>query len=586
MSRFSSRYLAKRLGYSYLTVVVVISLIFMFVQTRPGSIADVMGASGMGPQKVAEMEQTWATNEPIWEQFLRFQFNYQTGNFGYSLQFETDVLDAIVRRAAPTLILFGSAFIFAFVFGPVVGAYVGWHRGTRRDKLSHISGMVTYSVPSFWLAFLLLWGFWARWDVLPARYMFTQFPRFEWTPITASRDLLIHAVLPLLALSITSWFGTMIVMRTVMINETDKAYIHLAEAKGLSDRAVMFKHAARNALIPVVTQGIVVVSFLIGGSVIIERIFSWRGLGDLLVTSIETLDLSVLFGTFFVLSLLVVFVRLCIDFAYTYLDPRVAFGQEHATRDAPPVHYPGRWKAIWGALGHLAIVACMFPIAIRRREELIGGATIRPFSGNTPAVNWIPDRLLGPEPITDFFDPTVISDVELTTILAHNAHFSGLSLPVEVFQETGPVGNSAVDSLVLGNGIMSFQVNFLLEAPSPELLAVFLIPPVVYMMTGILATRNATDAKPLGRGLKAARQFTGTVPVVLASLYIAGFTVRTGNAAPNPLYSLILAGVIYPAVFGLLGGYVAGKLRVGERLRLAFGRGTETTTYAGETSDD
>jgi len=586
MSRFSFRYLAKRLGYSYLTVVIVISMVFLFIKTRPGSLADVMGASGMGPQEYAEMEQTWAANEPIWHQFLQFQFNYQTGNLGYSAEFEAAVTDTILQRAVPTLILFGGAFIFAFVFGPVVGAYVGWHRGTRRDKFSHISGMVTYSVPSFWLAFLLLWAFWVHWDVVPARYMFTQFPRFEWTPITASRNVLKHSVLPLLALSITSWFGMMIVMRTVMINETDEAYIHLAEAKGLSDRAVMFKHAARNALIPVVTQGIIIVSFLIGGSVIIERIFSWRGLGDLLVTSIEDLDLAVLFGTFFVMSLLVVFVRLLTDFAYTYLDPRVAFGQEHATRNAPPIHYPGRWKAIWGALGHLAIIACMFPIAIRRREELIGSATIRPFSGNTPAVNWIPDRMRRPEPITDFFDPTVISDAEFTVILAHNAHFSYLSIPIEVFQETGAIGNDAVNSLVLGNGIMSFKINFLLQAESPLLLAMLLVPPLIYMFTGILATRNATDVTPLNRGLQAASQFTGAVPFVLASLWIAGFTVRTGNAAPNPLFSLVLAGVIYPAVFGLLGGYIAGKLRVGRRIRLAFGRETETAAYVGETSDD
>ncbi|MFB6177450.1 MAG: ABC transporter permease, partial [Halobaculum sp.] len=163
---------------------------------------------------------------------------------------------------------------------------------------------------------------------LPSAYMFTQFPTWEWTAFTVIRDVLYHIALPIISLTFIGWVGAMLIMRPQMNNVTEEGYVFLAQAKGLSDRTVMIKHAARNALIPVATGAIIGLAFLIDGSVIIEAVFSWPGMGSLIVSAVLNRDFPVAQAAFFMLAVLIVAARLLTDIAYTYLDPRIKFGEK------------------------------------------------------------------------------------------------------------------------------------------------------------------------------------------------------------------------------------------------------------------
>ncbi len=321
--------MAKRIVVSYLTLLVIMSLLFVLLRSMPGSFIQGMITPGMTAEQIERIRQEWGLNEPLWKQYINFMVNYQTGNFGRSPTQNTEVWSLIVRRMPRTIVLFGSVFIVGFVIGPLVGMYLGWWRGSTKDKGIFSSSLFVYSMPAFWISWLFIWVFNYELDWLPSAFMFTQYPEFEWTAFTIMRDVLYHMALPMLSLTFIGWVGSMLVMRPTMNNVTDEGYVFLARAKGLSERTVMIKHAARNALIPVVTGAIVSLAFLIDGSVIVEQVFSWPGMGALIISAVLSRDFPTAQAAFFMIAVLVVVMRLLTDVVYTYLDPRIKFGENN-----------------------------------------------------------------------------------------------------------------------------------------------------------------------------------------------------------------------------------------------------------------
>ncbi|MEF8825827.1 MAG: ABC transporter permease [Halapricum sp.] len=149
----------------------------------------------------------------------------------------------------------------------------------------------------------------------------------QFTMVELVGDILYHLFIPAMSLVVVGWAGAMLVTRTSMQEVLDKQYIYTARAKGLSPTTVKYKHAARNALIPVATQAIVGIAFVIDGSVIVETVFSWPGIGLMLVDAIANRDFPVALASFFMLGVLIVGMRLVTDIVYTYLDPRIKFGE-------------------------------------------------------------------------------------------------------------------------------------------------------------------------------------------------------------------------------------------------------------------
>jgi len=193
-----------------------------------------------------------------------------------------------------------------------------------------MSGLFAFSMPAFWVAWLFLWAFNYELGWFPPGYMRTQFPEFEWTAVTVMTDVLHHVALPIMSTAAIGWVGAMLVMRTQMTEVVDADYVFLARAKGVSERSVMIKHAARNALIPVATQAIIGLVFILDGAILIETVFNYPGVGLLLITAVLNQDYPTAQAIFFVLAVLLVIARLVTDIVYTYLDPRIKFGEEGA----------------------------------------------------------------------------------------------------------------------------------------------------------------------------------------------------------------------------------------------------------------
>ncbi|MFB6094607.1 MAG: ABC transporter permease [Halanaeroarchaeum sp.] len=327
MTRISAKYLGRRLVISYLTILLIMTLLFVLIRSMPGSFINVMTTSGMTAEQIERIREAWGLNEPLWRQYIQFMINYQMGNFGWSPTQNVPVWDLIVRRLPRTVILFGATFIAGYMIGPLVGMYLGWWRGTTRDQTIFTSGLFIYSMPAFWIAWLVIWLFNYHLEWLPSSYMLTKFAEFEWTAVSLIVDLMRHLALPMLSLIAVGWVGAMLVMRTTMNDVVDADYVFLADAKGVPERGVMIKHAARNALIPVATQAIVGIAFILDGAVLIENVFNYPGMGALLVTAVLNNDYPVTQSVFFMLSVLIIVMRLITDVAYTYLDPRIKFGQ-------------------------------------------------------------------------------------------------------------------------------------------------------------------------------------------------------------------------------------------------------------------
>lgn len=328
MTRISAKYLGQRLVVSYLTILVIMTLLFGLVRSMPGTFIDLMQSPGMTEAQIEAIRARWGLDDPLWQQYIRFMINYQVGNFGWSPTHNVPVWDLIVRRLPRTVILFGATFIIGYMIGPLVGMYLGWWRGSARDQTIFTGGLLAYSMPAFWIGWLVIWLFNYHLGWFPSSYLVTQFPEFEWTAWTIIVDVLRHLALPVLSITAVGWVGAMLVMRTTMNDVTDSDYVFLAEAKGLPERAVMIKHAARNALIPVATQAIVGIAFVIDGAVLIENVFNYPGMGLLLVDAVLNNDYPVTQAVFFVLAVVIVVMRFLTDVAYTYLDPRIKFGGE------------------------------------------------------------------------------------------------------------------------------------------------------------------------------------------------------------------------------------------------------------------
>lgn len=328
-TRISFKYLAKRLAVSVLVIWALLTLLFLLLKAMPGDFADLLINPNMEQSDIQNIREQYGLNQPLWRQYLKWMFAYAIGDFGFSLQNAEPVSEMVMRRLPRTLVLFMTAFLLQYTIGVLVGINFGWNRGSRVDKSGFTTGLTLYSVPFFWMAWLLLLvlsydGFGVAW--FPYGHMTPPF-QSAFGMVDLVTSILFHLFIPAASLVVVGWAGAMLVTRTSMQEVLDEQYIFTARAKGLSPTTVKYRHAARNALIPVATQAIVGIAFVIDGSVIVETVFSWPGIGLMLVEAISNRDFPVALASFFMLGVLIVIMRLLTDVVYTYLDPRIKFGE-------------------------------------------------------------------------------------------------------------------------------------------------------------------------------------------------------------------------------------------------------------------
>ncbi|MGH3210452.1 MAG: ABC transporter permease [Trebonia sp.] len=320
------RLIVRRIALYAVTAVVAITINFFLPRLMPGNPAlAVLGKaqSAESPQAVAALEVQYGvqTRTGMWGQYVQYWDHLLHGNLGTSLNAYPASVGSLIHAALPwTIGLVGTATVISFVLGTLLGVAAAWRRGSWLDNL--LPAMTFFqAAPYFFVAILAVALFATKLGWFPPSQGYdtaTLNPAFNWAFIS---NVLDHAVLPALTIVLASVAGWIIGMRNMMITTMDEDYVLLAQAKGLPRHRVI-GYAARNALLPNVSGFALAIGFIVSGALLTEIVFSYPGIGYLLVNSIGSDDYPVLQGIFLIITIAVLLANLIADFVYAFLDPR------------------------------------------------------------------------------------------------------------------------------------------------------------------------------------------------------------------------------------------------------------------------
>jgi peptide/nickel transport system permease protein len=312
-----SGYLLRRLLSLVPVVFGVTVLVFLIIHLTPGDPARIMlGAAGR-PEDVENLRRELGLDQPIHVQYARWLERAAHGDLGRSIALRRPVLDEVVARFKNTLLLSSAAMLVSFPLGIAIGVLSAVKRGSLIDRLAILLATFGLSLPSFWFGMVLIMIFTVQLRLLPGTGMTS--------PIGGggAADIAKHMVLPTLALSVIPLAVIARYTRSAMLEVVSQDFVTTARAKGVSERRVVLGHVFRNTLVLIVTMLGLQVGFLLAGAVYVENVFSWPGVGQLLVEAILKRDFPLVQGGVLLVALSYVGINLITDLIYAYLDPRI-----------------------------------------------------------------------------------------------------------------------------------------------------------------------------------------------------------------------------------------------------------------------
>jgi ABC-type dipeptide/oligopeptide/nickel transport system permease component len=327
------RYFLRRFAFFVATLWAAVTLNFLIPRLQPGDPAQAMATRLAGQNKQVTPEQLHALQlmigaptGNILQQYGDYLDNLVHGRFGISYSsFPTPVIDLIVQKLPWTLVLVGVTQVIAFVAGSILGAFAAWKRNTRFDTVVSLGSTFVGTLPFFWIALLLLYVFAFTLQWLPDSGGYGD----GFTP-GLNADFLAsaayHSVLPAIAILVTAPIGWIMGMRNTMVQTLGEDYIRLARAKGLTQRRIALRYGARNAILPNVTGFAIALGSVLGGQVLIEQIFGYPGLGNLMFGALGDKDYPLIQALFLFTTMAVLVANLVADLTYGVLDPRVRRG--------------------------------------------------------------------------------------------------------------------------------------------------------------------------------------------------------------------------------------------------------------------
>jgi peptide/nickel transport system permease protein len=317
----SRRYLLGKTLHAVATLIFVLAFNFYLFRIMPGDPIQLLARSQhLSRTDIAEQIHQLGLDEPLPVQFAVYLRETLTGNLGVSVRSGVPVTELIGDRLWPTVLLVGLATLLSTVFGLLIGIKGAWRRGSAFDTTSLMGSLVLYSMPEGWLGMILLILFAGFLGWFPAGGYQTP---AELAGLQHVVDVLNHLFLPCLTLTLGYIGQYAIIMRSSLLEVMGEDFITTARAKGVRDRLVRRRHAVPNALLPTFTLVFYSFGFILGGSVIVEAVYSWPGLGQLTYQAINELDYPVIQGIFLLFSAAVIFFNLLADVLYGYLDPRI-----------------------------------------------------------------------------------------------------------------------------------------------------------------------------------------------------------------------------------------------------------------------
>lgn len=321
------RYLAKRMVLYLLTLWAAVTINFFIPRLLPGDPVQSLINKNQGRMPAEAAHSLYVlfgldSGRNLFEQYVDYLRQLMHGDLGYSFAFMPTPVSEVIRQALPwTIGLVGVATVLSFLLGTTGGVILGWRRGTWRDALLPVTSFFS-AVPYFWLGLIAIMLFAVTWPIFPpsGSYDTGLVPSVTWAFFTS---VVYHAVLPALTVVISSVAGWMLGMRNMMVTVTSEDYVTVAQAKGLPERTVMLGYAARNAVLPQISGFALSLGFIASGTLVMEMVFSYQGIGFVLFQAVNAKDYPLMQGIFLVITLSVLVANIIADFVYVLLDPRI-----------------------------------------------------------------------------------------------------------------------------------------------------------------------------------------------------------------------------------------------------------------------
>jgi peptide/nickel transport system permease protein len=351
-------YIIKRIIYSFALLIFVVLLDYIIFFLMPG---DPVAQFRQGLRERKETQEAiiryWGFDQPHHVRFFKYLTNLLSWKFGTSVVWYTDVAREMNQRIPYTLLLLGSSTIFAIIIGVILGVIAAHKRGSPFDSASVVSSLIFYSLPTFWMGmvFILIFCQYLHWFEFAHAYPsdaaewakyglrgkawpepYTVQSGLQNLQLTLSinpqetliflNGLFRHMFLPIFTLTIFQYGGFLLLTRATMLEALTEDYVVTARAKGVEERTVLFKHALKNASLPLITSIALSFGFILSGAIITEAVYTWPGLGQWTWRAINTLDYPVLMAIFYVIAICVIIAVFIADLMYGVVDPRIKYG--------------------------------------------------------------------------------------------------------------------------------------------------------------------------------------------------------------------------------------------------------------------
>lgn len=327
------KYFLNRLGFLLISIWAAMTLNFILPRMMPGDPAEVIFGRMQGklpPQALAALEAAFGFSKaPLIVQYFHYLGNMVVGNWGLSYNYYPVHVTTIIAQSIPwTLGAVGIATLISSLLGTFLGIFIAWRRGSVMDRVLPIVTMFFQAIPYNWSAFMLLYifGFTLSW--FPLFHSYSDNTTIGWNGPYIS-GVISHGVLPVVTILLSSVSGWIIGMRSNMINTLGEDYITFAEAKGVSRGRLMFSYTARNAMLPQITSMAIVLGSVVSGSILMEQVFSYTGIGYQLNNAVSGLDYPMVQGLFLIIAVVTLVLNFIVDMLYARLDPRVRTGGAH-----------------------------------------------------------------------------------------------------------------------------------------------------------------------------------------------------------------------------------------------------------------
>jgi ABC-type dipeptide/oligopeptide/nickel transport system permease component len=315
-----SDYLIKRAVFAIVTVFVAITINVFLFRVLPGSaVRNLSRVPNATPELQQSLEAQFGLDKPLWQQYVIYAQQLFHGNLGVSFSNQQPVTENLKEALGNTIPMVALGTIVAIVVGVITGVFSAWKRGTKLDKVSTNIAIAFYSFPTQWLALVVL-IYLAHW--FPSHGRTNDF-LINPTWWEHQMDVLHHMALPSLVLALTLYGEYTLIVRSAMLETLGEDYVLTARAKGLSQRAIVVKHALRNATLPIITLIALSLGYIVAGAILIESVYSWPGIGNAVYQAVIERDYPMLQGAFLMLTVSVVFFNFLADVLYFAMDPRI-----------------------------------------------------------------------------------------------------------------------------------------------------------------------------------------------------------------------------------------------------------------------